>query len=162
VIARRLQREFTENTGIEADVTDYVTSVVGDVRPGLRVLFGAVGILLLIACVNVANVLLSKAAGRQQELSVRAALGASRGRLVRQLISESSPLGFLGACFGVVLSLWLVHLIRSLGPEDIPRLRSIEIDFRTLLFAVVGHSSAFCFSAFCRRSVWRVTGQATR
>jgi predicted permease len=135
-VARRLQKEFSENTGIEADVTDYVTMVVGDVRPGLRVLFGAVGILLLIACVNVANLLLSKATERQRELSVRAALGASRGRLVRQLISEGAPLGFLGACLGLLLSDWLVHLIRTFGPAEIPRLRSIEIDVWTLAFAV--------------------------
>jgi len=95
------------------------------------------GILLLIACVNVANLLLSKASGRQRELSVRAALGTSRGRLVRQLVSEGVPLGLLGACLGIALSIWLIHLIRTFGPADIPRLRSIEIDVCTLVFAVI-------------------------
>lgn len=134
-IARQLQHEFSENAGLGADTSDYLSTVVGDVRPALLILLGAVGIVLLIACVNVANLLLSRASGRQRELSVRAALGASRGRLVRQLLSESVLLGGLGAWLGVALSVWFVRLIRTFGPEDIPRLRSIEIEASVLVFA---------------------------
>jgi len=121
-IARQLEREFTENAGVGADASDYLSSVVGDVRPALLILLGAVGIVLLIACVNVANLLLSRASGRQRELAVRAALGASRERLIRQLLSESALLGSAGAGLGVALSAWLVRLIRTFGPEDVPRL----------------------------------------
>jgi len=134
-IARQLEREFNQNAGVGADASDYLSSVVGDVRQVLLTLLGAVGVVLLIACVNVANLLLSRASGRQRELSVRAALGASRGRLVRQLLSESVLLGGAGACLGVALSAWLVRLMRTLGPEDIPRLHSLEIAAPVLVFA---------------------------
>jgi predicted permease len=134
-IGRQLEREFVENAGVGADASDYLSSVVGDVRPALLILLGAVGIVLLIACVNVANLLLSRASGRQRELSVRAALGASRGRLVRQLLSESVLLASVGACLGVALSAWLVRLIRIFGPENIPRLGNIQIDLPVLVFA---------------------------
>jgi putative ABC transport system permease protein len=123
-VARQFQKEFQENTRFGADAVDYLTTVVGDVRRGLRILFGAVGILLLIACVNVANLLLLKASERQREISIRAALGASRRRLVRQLVSEGVLLGLVGAGLGVALSFWLVHLIRTFGPTNIPRLSS--------------------------------------
>ncbi len=133
-IARHLQSEFSENAGIEAGTADYTGSVVGDVRPVLSILLGAVGIVLLISCVNVANLLLSRASGRQRELAVRKALGASRGRLVRQLLSEGCLLGGLGAALGVALSVWLAHLIRTLGPSNIPRLGSIEVEVHALAF----------------------------
>ncbi len=134
-IGRQLQHEFSENAGIGADVSDYVSAVVGDIRPVLLILSGAVGVLLLIACVNVANLLLSRASGRQRELSVRAALGANRGRLVRQLLSEGVLLGGMGAFLGIAVSALLVRLIRTFGPQDIPRLNSIEINGGVLVFA---------------------------
>jgi predicted permease len=134
---RQLEREFGQNAGVGADASDYLSSVVGDVRRVLLILLGAVGVVLLIACVNVANLLLSRASGRQRELSVRAALGASRGRLVRQLISESILLGGIGAALGLALSAWLVRLIRTFGPADIPRLHSLEMEPPVLVFAAV-------------------------
>jgi putative ABC transport system permease protein len=134
-IARQLEREFSQNAGLGADASDYLSSVVGDVRPALLILLGAVGVVLLIACVNVANLLLSRASGRQRELSVRAALGASRARLIRQLLSESVLLGGVGACLGVALSVWLVRLIRAFGPDDVPRLQTVQIDATVLAFA---------------------------
>ena len=134
-IARKLEREFSVNAGVEADTSDYLSSVVGDVRPALLILLGAVGIVLLIACVNVANLLLSRASGRRRELSVRAALGASRERLIRQLLSESVLLGGAGALLGLALCAWLVRVIRTFGPEDIPRLQSIQIEVPVVLFA---------------------------
>ncbi len=133
-IASQLEREFSQNAGIGADTSDYLTSVTGDVRPVLLILLGAVGVVLLIACVNVANLLLSRASGRQRELSVRTALGAGGGRVLRQLFTEGALLGAAGACLGVAISAWLVRLIRTFGPEGIPRIQSIEIDARVLVF----------------------------
>jgi putative ABC transport system permease protein len=133
-IARQLEREFSQNAGMGIDASDYVSSIVGDVRPVLFILLGAVGVVLLIACVNIANLLLSRASGRERELSVRAALGASRGRLFRQLLSESLLIGGAGACLGIALSFWLVRLIRTFSPENIPRVHASQIDGFVLLF----------------------------
>ena len=136
-IGRNLQREFSQNAGIGADASDYLSSVLGDVRPVLLILLGAVGVVLLIACVNVANLLLSKASGRRRELSVRAALGASRARLIRHLLSESVLLAGAAAFLGLTLSVWLVRLLRTFGPQDIPRLHSLEINAAVLVFTAV-------------------------
>ncbi|HUJ21597.1 MAG TPA: ABC transporter permease [Bryobacteraceae bacterium] len=133
-IARQLQKEFSENTGVDMDSSDYMSTVVGNVRSTLLILLVAVGVVLLIACVNVANLLLSRASARHRELSVRTALGASRGRLVRQLLTEAAVLGVAGACLGVALSTWLLRLIRAFGPANIPRLESIGIDVHVLFF----------------------------
>ena len=135
MIGRDLEREFSQNAGIGVNASDYLGSVLGDVRPVLLILLGAVGVVLLIACVNVANLLLSRASGRSRELSVRAALGASHGRLVRHLLSESVLLAGAAACLGLMLSLWLVRLLRTFGPQDIPRLHSLEINAAVLVFA---------------------------
>lgn len=134
-IGRHLAREFSQNGGVEADVSDYLSSVIGNVRPALFILLGAVGVVLLIACVNVANLLLARASGRHRELSVRTALGASRSRLVRQLLSEGILLGGIGAVLGIAVSAWLVRLIRTFGPRDIPRLNGIDINSSVLAFA---------------------------
>lgn len=133
-IARQLQHEVSENADVEADAQDYLSSMVGEVRPVLLILLGAAGIVLLIACVNVANLLLSRSSARQRELSVRAALGAGRGRLIRQLLTEGVLLGAAGGCLGVALSAWLMRLIRIYGPTDIPRLHTIQIDASVLVF----------------------------
>jgi len=135
-IGRELEHEFNENAGIGMDANDYLTSVVGDVRRPLLVLLAAAAVVLLIACLNVANLLFARASGRQRELAIRAALGAGRGRLIRQLLSESLLLGFTGAVVGVLLSIWLIRLIRMFGPEGIPRLQTIGIDANVLLFAL--------------------------
>lgn len=133
-IARNLQHEFAENVGIEGGTSDYVTSVVGDVRSPLLILLAAVGLVLLIACVNVANLFLARASARQREFSVRTALGAGRARLVRQLLTEAALLGSIGAGFGIALSAWLVRLMRIFGPGEISRLQDITIDMRVLVF----------------------------
>ena len=134
-IAGALEREFNENTGVAMNVSDYLTSVVGDVRRPLLVLLSAAAVVLLIACVNLANLLLARASGRQREIAVRAALGAGRGRLIRQLVCESLLLGLAGAALGIALSVWLIHLIRLLGPEGIPRLQTISLNPEVLVFA---------------------------
>jgi len=133
-VGRELDREFYYRAGVGMEASSYLDSVVGGVRQPLLLLLGAVGLVLVIACVNVANLLLARASGRRGELALRSALGASRGRLARQLLSESMLLAAMGACLGVALSLWLVRLIRVLGPQSIPRLAGIGVNLHVLAF----------------------------
>jgi putative ABC transport system permease protein len=110
--------------------------VVGGVRSTLFILFGAVSLVLLIACANFANLMLTRAASRQQELIIRTALGAGRGRLVRQLLTESALLAFLGGIAGLFLAWGGLNLLVALKPANLPRLDSISLDWRVLLFTL--------------------------
>ena len=109
---------------------------VGNVRPALAILLGCVGLVLLIACFNVANLLLSRATTRQRELGIRLALGSGRGRITRQLLTESLLLSSLGGLLGVMLSCWGLDALVQLAPADIPRLTEVRMDWWVLGFAL--------------------------
>ncbi|HEY6384549.1 MAG TPA: ABC transporter permease [Candidatus Acidoferrum sp.] len=140
-LTARLRRDYPEsyppNGGLTFGIVPLLEQVVGDVRSALLVLLSAVGFVLLIACANVANLLLSRAVVRQQEIAVRAALGASRGRIIRQLLTESVLLSLTGGVLGVIFCLASMNLIHALGTKSIPRLADIGIDGRVLLFTLL-------------------------
>ena len=121
---------------IKANIIPLKDNIVGDMRPALLVLLGAVGFVLLIACVNVANLLLARSTARQREFSVRAALGAGQARILRQLLTESVLLSALGGLFGLILAGWGTAAALRAVPETIPRAEEIGIDFPVLLFAI--------------------------
>jgi putative ABC transport system permease protein len=136
-ISRRLEREYPRtNSNIEAAVVPLAESIVGRVRRGLLVLFGAVGLVLLIVCANLANLLLARASRRGRELAVRVALGAGRGRVLRFLLAESAVIAMLGGVLGVILAHWGVTLVRVLGPPDLPRIDALRLDARAVVFAL--------------------------
>ncbi|MEK6303158.1 MAG: ABC transporter permease [Acidobacteriota bacterium] len=139
-IATTLQERYPNNYspdgGFGFFFVPMLDELVGKLRPALWVLVGAVGFVLLIACVNVANLLLSRAGARAKEFAVRAALGAGRGRLVRQLITESLLLSLIGSALGLALAWTAVRLFVALGPPDIPRMSEISLDWRVAGFSL--------------------------
>jgi len=134
-ITARLEKEFP-GTNRNVHVSSLEEIVVGDVRTPLYVLFCAVGCVLLIACANVAHMLLARASSRGKELALRAALGAGRGRLLRQLLTEGLVLSLSGGALGFLLAAAAVRLLRSFGPSDIPRLDTAGLDPGVLVFAL--------------------------
>lgn len=137
-IAARLEQAYPEsNTDMTARVRSLTDMTVGDVRRALYVLLGAVFMVLLIACANVANLLLVRGASRSSELAVRTVLGASRGRVVTQLMTENLMLALAGGALGLVLASWAVDLLRAFAPADLPRVDEIAIDATALVFALL-------------------------
>jgi putative ABC transport system permease protein len=140
-IASQLQEEhqrfYAPNSGYRVSLIPLHDIVVGDIHSTLLLLLGAVGIVLLIACTNVANLILSRMAGRQREIGIRMALGAKRLRLVRQFMTESLVVSLLGAGLGVFLAYWGVGLIKGVAPQDtIPRAGEVGVDGSVLLFTL--------------------------
>jgi putative ABC transport system permease protein len=129
-------RKMFEETRLGPRLRPFADDLVGDVRPMLWVLLGTVGIVLLIACANVANLFLVRAEGRQQELAIRSALGASWGRLAGELLGESVALGILGGAVGLALAEGGIQLLVALGPRDLPNLDQIGIDPVVLAFTL--------------------------
>ncbi|MBK7598838.1 MAG: ABC transporter permease [Acidobacteria bacterium] len=137
IIHNNLQDKFkSANAGTGIIVTPLRDLIVGDVRSKLWLLLGIVGIVLLIACVNVANLLLARATTRQREMAIRTALGASRRQIIQQLLSESLLLSLIGSLAGMVISMWMIDLLLAFLPAEVPRITGLEPDWRVFVFTL--------------------------
>jgi putative ABC transport system permease protein len=135
---RNLAKQYPDaNSEIGMTAYPLLEAMVGDIRRSVMILLGAVGFVLLIACTNVANLLLARSAARGSEMAVRTALGAGRGRLVAQLLTESVLLSLCGAAVGLLLAVWGVELLTNLKPAGIPRLDNVRVDGPVILFTIL-------------------------
>ena len=136
-ISRRLEIQYpTDNRDVGIQVVPLHEEVVGGIRPVLLLLFAAVGFLLFIGCANVANLLLARAATRSREISIRAAMGASRYRLIRQLLTESVLLAVIGGAVGVVLAAWAIPLLMAMAPPGLQNFKEIGLNGQVLAFSL--------------------------
>ena len=136
-IAKNLEQQYPQfNSKWGVNIVSLYEQIVGNVRPALLLLLGTVLLVLLIACANVANLLLARSTVRQKEIAVRTAMGASRWRIIRQLLTESIVLSFIGGIAGLLLAMWGIKVLVSLSPDNIPRLQNVGIEPRVLLFTL--------------------------
>jgi putative ABC transport system permease protein len=145
-IQSALNKHYPENRPRGIAVVPEIDQVVGETRPGLLILFGAVGLVLLIACANLSNLLLARASARSREISVRKALGATRWVVVRQLLTESMLLAACGGAAGLVFAVWAVKWLTRLSPGDLPRISESGLNLEVLIFTAavaVGTSLLF-------------------
>jgi putative ABC transport system permease protein len=134
-IMSALEKQYpVSNAGLSATVTPFDEYLFHDTRQAMLLLFGAVGLVLLIACANVANLFLSRAAARQKEFAIRATLGAGKFRLIRQLLTESLMFSVTGGALGLLIANWAIGPLLRFAPPDVPRLAETQIDMRVLLF----------------------------
>ena len=154
-IANRLALEYREDKGVSAYLVSAEEEVAGNFRTALLILLGAAGFVLLVACTNLANLLLARVVGREKEMAIRSGLGATRARLARQLLTESMVLAFLGGALGLLLAAWGMDLFRKAGSAEIPMAQGISIDLNVLAFTLgvsiliglaFGQIPAFSFS----------------
>jgi putative ABC transport system permease protein len=137
-IAAQLETELPDwDAGWGVHIVPLRRQLTGELRPALLVLFGAVGFVLLIACANVASLLLARASGRKREMSIRGALGAGRGRLIQQMLAESLLLSIGAGALGVVFAYWGVDLLLTIAPAEVPGFASIELNSEVLLFTLM-------------------------
>lgn len=137
LVTQNLARAYPDtDRGLGATLVPLKEQIVGRVRPLLLVLFGAVGFVLMIACVNVANLLLARSTGRAQEFAIRAALGGGQGRIVRQLLAETSLLALAGGGLGLLFASWSTRVALKLLPAALPRSQEISVDWQALLFTL--------------------------
>jgi predicted permease len=136
-IARRIKEQYGKEVDLnDAAVVPLADAMVGDVRTALLTLLGAVGLLLLVACANVAGLLIARTSARLKELAVRAALGAGRGRLIQQFLAESFVLSFTGGVLGILIATWAVKVLPAILPTKLPRQQGIAVNTSVLLFAL--------------------------
>src|SRR6266542_421501 len=137
-ISARLEQQYPDKDLHKSSrIEPTLEALVGDIRPALLILLGAVGCVLLIACANVANLLLARAMVRHKEMAIRSALGASRLRVVRQLLTESVLLSLAGGALGLLLAVWWSDLLVTLGKQNIPRALQVGLDWRVLGFTLL-------------------------
>jgi predicted permease len=143
-LGERFAKDYPENSGWVIRMGPLQQMMVGNVRSALLVLLGAVGLVLLIGCANLANLLLARGTSRAREFALRSTFGAGRSRLIRQLMTETAVLGLLGGTIGVALAYWGVQGLTSMLPADLPQVNAIRVDYFVLGFAIALSAIAVC------------------